>query len=250
MAATTALLALALCAGAAQAADLTAVIPVVKRAVVGIGNVDPMRSPATMFFGTGFVVGDGHSVITNAHVVKDMLEHARDKPLGVVVPEGDGFQFRQAELVASDSDHDLAHLRVSGPPLPALELGDSDSVQEGQSFALTGYPLGMVLGLHAATHRAMVAAITPIVAPSLNANRLDARQIAALQRASYTVFQLDGTAFPGNSGSPVYDPGTGRVLAVVNAGFVKGLKENAISNPSGITYAIPAKYVQRLLQQK
>jgi hypothetical protein len=30
--------------------------------------------------------------------------------------------------------------------------------------------------------------------------------------------------------------------------FVKGAKENALRDPSGITYAIPAKYVQLLLE--
>jgi S1-C subfamily serine protease len=107
-----------------------------------------------------------------------------------------------------------------------------------------------VLGLHAATHRATLAAITPIVTPALGSRNLDPRQIVALQRAPFSIFQLDGTAYPGNSGSPVYDPAGGKVWGVVNAVFVKGLKETAISNPSGITYAIPVRYVHELLQQK
>lgn len=238
-------------AGSARAANLTEVIPVVKRSVVGVGTFEPTRSPAVVFVGTGFVVGDGLDVVTNAHVVPDTLgEGGRVEQLGIVQADGAALRFRAAQLVARDREHDLAHLRLSGAPLPALELGDSDSVQEGQDLAFTGYPLGMVLGLHAATHRATLAAITPIVTPSLNANKLDARQIMALQRSPFTIFQLDGTAYPGNSGSPVYDPASGRVWAVVNAVFVKGLKENAISTPSGITYAIPAKYVRDLLQKK
>ncbi len=237
--------------GPAPAAELKAIIPVVKRSVVGVGTFEPTRSPATVFFGTGFVVGDGLSVITNAHVVPDTLgAGGKVEQLGIVTSDGDAIRFRAARLVARDAAHDLAHLRLSGAPLPALELGDSDGVQEGQELAFTGYPLGMVLGLHAATHRATLAAITPIVTPSLNSRGLDPRQIVALQRAPFSIFQLDGTAYPGNSGSPVYDPASGRVWGVVNAVFVKGLKETAISNPSGITYAIPARYVQDLLQQK
>jgi S1-C subfamily serine protease len=108
----------------------------------------------------------------------------------------------------------------------------------------------MVLGLHAATHRATLAAITPIVMPSLSSRKLDARQLVQLQRTSFDIFQLDGTAYPGNSGSPVYDPASGEVWGVINAVFVKGLKETAISNPSGITYAIPVKHVKALMQQK
>lgn len=234
----------------ASGADLTAVIPNVKRSVVGIGTFERTRSPSIVFFGTGFVVGDGLSVITNAHVVPDTLDDGHLEQIGIVTGEGDMVRFRPAQLLARDKEHDLAHLRLSGPPLPALALGDSDAVAEGQAMAFTGYPLGMVLGLHAATHRATLAAITPVVMPSLNSRKLDIRQLAQLQRTSFDIFQLDGTAYPGNSGSPVYDPASGQVWGVINAVFVKGLKENAISSPSGITYAIPAKYVKNLMQQK
>jgi hypothetical protein len=166
----------------AMAAELTAVIPAVKRSVVGVGTFERTRSPSTVFFGTGFVVGDGLSVITNAHVVPEKLDEAHMEQLGIVTSDGDMVRFRPAQLVARDTEHDLAHLRLSGPPLPALKLGDSDGVGEGQSLAFTGYPLGMVLGLHAATHRATLAAITPIVMPSLNSRKLDPRQLAQLQR--------------------------------------------------------------------
>jgi S1-C subfamily serine protease len=234
----------------ATGADLTTVIPGVKRSVVGVGTFERTRSPSTVFFGTGFVVGDGLSVITNAHVVPETLDDAHVEQLGIVIGDGDTVRFRPAQLVARDKEHDLAHLRLSGPPLPALKLGDSDGVAEGQALAFTGYPLGMVLGLHAATHRATLSAITPVVMPSLSSRKLDIRQLAQLQRTSFDIFQLDGTAYPGNSGSPVYDPASGEVWGVINAVFVKGLKENAISSPSGITYAIPVKHVKNLMQQK
>jgi len=240
----------ALVPAAAQGADLTAVIPTIKRSVVGVGTFERTRSPATVFVGTGFVVGDGLSVITNSHVVPTSIDSEHMEQIGIVTADGDMVRFRPAQLVARDVEHDLAHLRLSGTPLPALELVDSDKALEGQALAFTGYPLGMVLGLHAATHRATLAAITPVVTPSLNSSKLNVRQIAQLQRASYNIFQLDATAYPGNSGSPLYDPASGKVWGVINAVFVKGLKENAITNPSGITYAVPGNYVRELLQQK
>jgi serine protease Do len=234
----------------AQTAELSALIPIIKRSVVGVGTFERTRSPSTTFVGTGFVVGDGLGVITNAHVVPDSTDAAHMEQLGIVIGEGDTVRFRPAELVARDTEHDLAYLRLSGAPLPALELADSDSALEGQSLAFTGYPLGMVLGLHAATNRATLAAITPVVMPSLSSRKLDARQITQLARTPFNIFQLDGTAYPGNSGSPLYDAATGKVVGVINAVFVKGLKENAISNPSGITYAIPANYARALMQKK
>jgi S1-C subfamily serine protease len=231
------------------AADLPAVVAAVKPSVVGIGSYQRLRSPSTIFNGTGVVLGDGLSVITNAHVVPDFADS--EQALGVLIAgEGTAFTFRPATVAAIDKEHDLAHLRLSGAPLPALRLGDSGTLREGRDLAFTGFPLGMVLGMHHATHRATLAAITPIILPSASARQLDARSVAALQRPPFNIFQLDGTAYPGNSGSPLYDPADGTVYAILNMVFVKGLKETAITAPSGITYAIPARYVQELLQRK
>ncbi|MGZ8320064.1 MAG: serine protease, partial [Telluria sp.] len=108
-------------------------------------------------------------------------------------------------------------------------------------------PLGMVLGLYPATHRAMLSAITPVVMPSLGSRSLSPRVISQLQKTPFAIFQLDGTAYPGNSGSPLYDPETGTVYGVINMVLLKGLKEAAITTPSGISYAIPASYVKDLL---
>jgi S1-C subfamily serine protease len=64
------------------------------------------------------------------------------------------------------------------------------------------------------------------------------------------VIQLDGTAYPGNSGSPLYDPQDGKVLGIVNKVFVQAGRESAIGQPSGITYAIPAVHIRELLRRE
>jgi S1-C subfamily serine protease len=96
----------------------------------------------------------------------------------------------------------------------------------------------------------MISALTPIAMPALDSKKLDVKTIAQLRRSPYTVFQLDGTAYPGNSGSPLYDPDTGVVYGVIDKVFVNGLKESAITHPSGITYAIPSNFVKDLLRRK
>ena len=174
-----ALLALCCCAAPLQAGQLTRTIATVKESVVGVGTYLKTRSPATTFSGTGFIVDDGLSVITNAHVVPENMDTEHQEALGIVIARGSSIEFRPAVLVALDRAHDLAHLRISGAPLPALKLGDSANAVEGQELALTGFPLGMVLGLHPATHRALLSAITPIVMPSLSSRALDVKQIAA-----------------------------------------------------------------------
>lgn len=237
-------------AAPAQAAELADTIAAVKPSVVAIATYQKTRSPAAVFFGTGFVVGDGLTIVTNAHVVTPQLDAAKSGMLGVLAGNGDATQFRPATLAALDAEHDLAVLKITGTALPALHIGDSTKVREGQSVAFTGFPLGMALGFHRVTHRAMVSAITPVVQPAMNSRGLDARAIVQLQKSAYGVFQLDGTAYPGNSGSPVFDPATGEVLGIVNLVFVKGLKETAITAPSGITYAIQGQYLRQLLRSK
>ena len=77
--------------------------------------------------------------------------------------------------------------------------------------------------------------------------RLDAKRLAQLQKEPYTVFQLDATAYPGSSGSPLFDPESGLVYGIVNLMYVRGLREAAASAPGGIIYAIPASHLQALL---
>jgi S1-C subfamily serine protease len=93
----------------------------------------------------------------------------------------------------------------------------------------------------------MVSAITPIAIPQAHASELQPALVRRLASAMFPVFQLDATAYPGNSGSPIYDPATGDVVGIVNMVFVKGTKESALSQPSGITYAVPAKHIAALL---
>lgn len=239
----------ALLLSAAALADNTLdTIERVKGSVVAVGTFERTRAPAFQFRATGFAVGDGSLIATNAHVLPGVLDSERRETLVVAVPvPGREPQVREARELAVDTGADLAVLKINGPPLPALKLGGLDSVREGQSVLFTGFPIGGVLGLFAATHRGMVAAITPIVIPPPVAAQLDPRVLRRLTTGSFPVLQLDATAYPGNSGSPVYDPDSGEVLGIMNKVFVQGTKETVLTQPSGISYAIPAKHLQALL---
>jgi serine protease Do len=220
----------------------------VKGSVVAVGTFERTRVPAFQFRATGFAVGDGSLVATNAHALPATLDSERREILVVAVPvPGREPQVREAREVAVDTGTDLAVLKINGPPLPALKLGGLEGVREGQSVLFTGFPIGGVLGIIAATHRGMVAAITPIAIPPPTTAGLNPRVVQRLTTGSFPVLQLDATAYPGNSGSPVYDPESGEVLGIINMVFVKGTKEAALTQPSGITYAIPAKHLQALV---
>lgn len=228
-------------------AGLPETLVLLKPGVVGVGTMQKTRSPSNKFNGTGFVVGDGHYVITNAHVIPDVLAVEELEKLAVFAGQAGRADTRLAEQVAMDLVHDLALLKVDGEALPPLRLGDSDRVREGQEIAFTGFPIGTVLGLFPVTHRGIVSALTPIAQPMQTARQLSPHLIKQLN-APFEVFQLDATAYPGNSGSPMYDPKSGEVLGVLNMVFVKESKESVLEKPSGISYAIPAKYVLLLLE--
>ena len=233
----------------ARAAELVQTIEQIKPSIVGIGTFLKVRSPNVVFTGTGFVVADGRHVVTNAHVIERPLDSANKESRIVLVSRGGEPSARNAEVLSVDKDHDIALIRIAGEPLPAMRLGDSTRVREGQMLAFTGFPIGVVLGFHPATHRGMVAAITPVALPGITARDLTAKSISRIRDSAYRVFQLDGTAYPGNSGSPLYDPEDGTVYGIINSVFVQGTREAAISRPSGITYAIPSQYIRDLLRE-
>ena len=233
---------------AAEPVSLADTIEKVKSSVVAVGTFQKTRRPPAIFRGTGFVIGGGLHIVTNAHVMPDKVDAEKREYVAIFAGKGEEGDIREATKIAEDLDHDLVVLKISGQPLPALKLGDAARVREGEYYALTGFPIGMILGLHAATHRAMIAAITPIAIPQLLAQQIDKKVLARLV-APYNIFQLDGTAYPGNSGSPLYDTQNGQVIGIVNKVFVQSSKESAIEKPSGISYAIPINHLKELMKK-
>jgi serine protease Do len=230
--------------------SLTEVIARVKPSVVAVGTFQKTRSPPFVFRGTGFVVGDGTLIATAAHVVAETLSTENLETMMVLVqaPGVREKQGREAKAIAVDKVHDVALLRMTGAALPAVVIGNSESVREGLDVAYTGFPLGTALGLNSATHRAIVAGLSPMVLPGANASKLDGRIIQGLKSEPLLLFQLDAAAFPGHSGSPLYNAGTGEVIGIVNVGFLKNTKDASVGQPSGISFAVPIVYLQELLR--
>jgi len=221
----------------------------IKPGIIAVGSVLPTRRPPGAFLGTGFVVADGNHALTNAHVIPKKMNESGKERLAVLTDVGKGKDaVRYAEVIETDPDHDVALVKFSGSPIPALSLGDSSNVREGELYAFTGFPIGMVIGFHPVTHRGVISAITPIAIPQLSSQQLD-RQLLKRLSKPYNVFQLDATAYPGNSGSPLYHPETGKVVGLLNMVFVKESKENVLDKPSGISYAIPIEYAKKLLRK-
>ncbi|MEJ5363673.1 MAG: serine protease [Desulfosoma sp.] len=219
----------------------------VGRSIVAVGTFQAMRRPPSVFLGTGFAVADGRHILTNAHVLPEKLDTAHREALVAFVGRGSEVKARELEEVLRDDEHDMVLLRFRGEPLPPLRL-DPEPAREGQDIAFTGFPIGMVLGLYPVTHRGIISAVGPMAIPVKSGQALTSDLVQRL-KAAFDVYQLDATAYPGNSGSPLFHPDTGRVLGIVNKVLLTHGKEKALEAPSGITFAVPIVHAVNLMKR-
>ncbi len=85
--------------------------------------------------GSGFVIGAEGLIATNLHVLGEA------RPISVHL--ADGRKLEATSVHASDRALDLALIKVAAEHLPALELGDSDTLADGQAVVAVGNPLGL-----------------------------------------------------------------------------------------------------------
>ena len=227
-------------------AKFTDVVADVTKSVGAIGIFTPLESANPKILGTGFVIGDGTYAITNYHVVDKPLDPTIVQNYVFLSGEGQVVKTIKATVQEIDPVHDLALLKLDAK-LPALTLDNDELKRPGHDIAFTGFPIGAVLGLYPATHRGYIAAITPDAIPVAGSDELSLTMLKRLGKTSL-IYQLDATAYPGNSGSAMYDVETGKVIGVINKVIVKDTKESALSAPTGISYAIPVMYVSALLK--
>ena len=221
------------------------IVEEVTQRVGAIALFTPLESSVPKIIGTGFAVENGKYVITNYHVVDIALDPTIVQYFVFMSGKGQVVKQIRAEVKHIDPLHDLALLQLA-EPVKALEMLPGEMLRPGTEIAFTGFPIGAVLGLYPATHKGLIAAVTPDVIPVESTSSLT---MEMLKRKGHvqTLYQLDATAYPGNSGSPVYLPETGEVIGIINKVIVKDTKESALSAPSGISYAVPVKYINKLL---
>lgn len=222
-----------------------------KQSVVGVGVYNPLSAPRYQLLGTGFVVRSrgGRTIIaTNHHVVNGKAFDADKAQISVHVGEGKDVQFYKARLLAEDKRADVALIEINAK-LPMLPLAKkSHQAPAATQVMISGLPIGSVLGLYTATHIGYVSAYVPQAIPQSNASQLSIEMIKRLRDPLF-VYQLDVTAYPGNSGSPVIDVQTGEVIAIINSVLVKSTREQVLSDPSGISYAIPVAEIHKLMKK-
>jgi putative serine protease PepD len=183
------------------------------------GVVSVQAGPAS---GSGFVVRDDGTIVTNAHVVST-AETAR-------VSFGDSGRTVDAEVLGTDVSSDLAVLRVdpgSVDRLRPLPLADSDKVRVGDAVVAIGNPFGL--------DRTATAGIVSAVGREIRAP--DGFQIDH-------VIQTDAPINPGNSGGPLLDA-RGRVVGVNTQIATGGGGRGNV----GIGFAVPSNTVRNVLPE-
>jgi len=222
-----------------------------KSAVVGVGVYHPLGAPKHKLLGTGFAIqnrGSKTIILTNHHVVNGAPFNKPKTEISVHIGEGKNAKLIKAKLLGQSSRADIALLEINDY-VPALSLQSAgQTAPAGSEILIVGLPIGSVLGFYKSAHTGMVAAYVPMAIPQSRANQLTPEVIRQLRDPLF-VYQLDATAYPGNSGSPVINKQTGEVIAILNSVKVKSTKEHVLSDPSGISYAIPASEIRLLMKQ-
>jgi serine protease Do len=159
--------------------------------------------------GSGFFVSSDGLIVTNKHVVSQT-----DVDYTVFTNDG---KKHEAKVIARDPVLDIALIKITGSGFPYLSLGNSDSLQVGQSViaignALAEYRNTVSVGVISGLARSVVAGDS-----SGNTELLD------------HVIQTDAAINPGNSGGPLLDL-SGRVIGV-NVAIVQGSQNIGFALP-------------------
>lgn len=175
----------------------------------GFGDRPRMRQQNSL--GSGVIVDPSGIVVTNNHVIAEGTE--------VKVALADRREY-EADVLLKDEQLDLAVLKVRNPrgDLPALELGDSDSLQVGDLVLAVGNPFG--------------------VGQTVTQGIVSALARSQVGISDYQFFiQTDAAINPGNSGGALVDM-AGRLVGINTAIFSRGGGSN------GIGFAIPSNMVR------
>ncbi len=175
--------------------------------------------------GSGVILDPNGYIVTNSHVIQGarrvqvLLPRAAGAGTSILRPRGAAID---ATIVGVDDETDLAVLKVSEQNLPALTLGDSDGLRQGQIVFAFGSPLG----LDNSVSMGIVSAV--------------GRQLELDDPMIYV--QTDAPINPGNSGGPLVDS-SGRVVGINTLMLSQG------GGNEGLGFAAPSNIVRTVFEQ-
>jgi S1-C subfamily serine protease len=193
-------------------ASVVNIIGVENQATGTESSADPATSASPdEVLGTGFVLDSSGLIVSNNHVVEDPT-------MNYTVVLGDGSEY-PAKILNLDKFDDIALLQISAPNLTPAMLGDSDSLETGQ----TVFAIGNSLGKYSYTvTRGVVSGLGRNVDVSEDSDRL------------HNLIQTDASINPGNSGGPLINL----------AGQVVGMNTLIDTEGSGLGFAIPINTIK------
>jgi S1-C subfamily serine protease len=138
-----------------------------------------------------------------------------------------GDKMYPASLIRSDSNNDLAILKVTGS-FPALAFAPHRSAKMGQDVFTVGYPNPGLQGVSAKYTKGTISSLTGF-------------------KDDLRLYQVSVPIQPGNSGGPLLDENgniLGVVIAMLNA---KKTFEISGSLPQNVNYAVKSLYAQAMI---
>jgi serine protease Do len=198
---------------APDAEDITSVVASARKSVVtitadGLTSNGPFAVPSTGV-GSGVVLTSNGYILTNRHVVED------SRSLTVTLMDGRDLP---ASIVRISDTTDLALIKVDATGLAAASIGDSNSLQVGQTAIAIGSPLGTY-----------TETVTRGIVSGLDREITVTDQSTREQTTLKGLIQTDAAINPGNSGGPLLDA----------AGQVIGLNTAVATSAEGLGFAIP-----------
>jgi S1-C subfamily serine protease len=169
--------------------------------------------------GSGFFITADGLLLTNRHVVEDMQA-------SYTVVTSDGKQYA-AKVLARDPVRDVAVIKIDGNNFPTLPLGDSDSLQIGQTTIAIGNSLGEFSN---SVSRGIVSGLK---------RNLDAGSGLGNTERLTDIIQTDAAINLGNSGGPLIDI-EGNVIGI-NVAMAQGAQN--------IGFALPINQAKRIIDQ-
>lgn len=177
----------------------------------GRGGFGPFSVPSTGV-GSGFVFDADGLILTNDHVIDGAT--ATDS---IIVTFQDGREL-PATVVTTDTEHDLAVLRVDATGLPIIPIGDSAALKVGQLVVAIGSPLGTFT-------ESVTSGILSATGRTIQVGSPTSRQTSTMTG----LLQTDAAINEGNSGGPLLDA-SGRAV---------GVNVAVATSAQGIGFAVP-----------
>jgi len=187
------------------------------------------QTPSGGDTGTGFFIQSDGTILTNNHVVEGSVTSGGS--ITVNLMNGKSYP---AKVIGRDASYDLAVLKIEVTDAPALQLGDSDQIQVGDTVIAIGSPLGLAgtvtSGIISAKNRAVTSGGGTGESSFINA------------------LQTDAAINPGNSGGPLVDV-NGAVIGVNSAIASLGSSFSSQSGSIGLGFAIPINQAKKTAEQ-